>query len=313
MALGRQKAAVEMKHCDKCTTPEQSDFINPVLLQICRSYGANEEEHRMAQFKNLMEIFKLLDKSNCKKCNLPTCMAFAAAVLKGAKPLSDCPAVEQDIIKRYQGQNTNHQSLEQDADEAAERLKRKIRAWDFAASARRLGMQVADNKLTLRCLGKTVSVDTQGNIITDIHVHSWLTAPVLNYIAEGAGVPVAGQWVPFRELEGGKTWYRLFGQMCEKPLKKVADNYTGLFNDMLELFNGKQVENHYDSDISLVLHPLPKVPVLICYWEPDDGLASDLNLFFDSTAEDNLNIESLYTLGVGLTMMFEKITLRHRY
>ncbi|MCP4147099.1 MAG: DUF3786 domain-containing protein, partial [bacterium] len=98
----------------------------------------------------------------------------------------------------------------------------------------------------------------------------------------------------------------------EKPLKKVADNYTGLFNDVLELFNGKKVENHYDSDISLVLHPLPKVPVLICYWEPEDGLASDLNLFFDSTAEDNLNIEALYTLGVGLTMMFEKITLRHR-
>jgi len=41
----------------------------------------------MAQFKNLMEIFQLLDKSNCKKCNLPTCMAFAAAVFKGEKML----------------------------------------------------------------------------------------------------------------------------------------------------------------------------------------------------------------------------------
>jgi hypothetical protein len=266
----------------------------------------------MAQFKNLMEIFQLLDKSNCKKCNLPTCMAFAAAVFKGEKTLSDCLAVEQEIIERFQGKSANHNILEKDADEAAERLKRKIRALDFTLAARRQDVQLADNKLTLKCLGKNVSVDTQGNIITDIHVHSWLTSPVLNYVTEGAGIPVAGQWVPFRELEGGKTWYRLFGQMCEKPLKKVADNYTGLFNDMLELFNGKEVENHYDSDISLVLHPLPKVPVLICYWEPDDGLESDLNLFFDSTAEDNLNIEALYTLSVGLTMMFEKITLRHR-
>ena len=32
----------------------------------------------MAQFNNLMEILQLLDKSNCKKCNKPTCMAFAA-------------------------------------------------------------------------------------------------------------------------------------------------------------------------------------------------------------------------------------------
>ena len=266
----------------------------------------------MARFKNLMEIFQLLDKSNCKKCNLPTCMAFAAAVFKGDKPLAECPVIAKDIIEKYQGQSANHNTLEQEAEEAAKQLKRKISTLDFASAARRLGVPFADNQLTFKCLGKNVSVDTQGNIITEIHVHSWLMAPVLNYIAEGAGTPVTGRWVPFRELEGGKTWYRLFGQMCEKPLKKVADNYTGLFNDMLELFNGKQVENHYDSDISLVLHPLPKVPVLICYWEPEDGLASDLNLFFDSTAEDNLNIEALYTLGVGLTMMFEKITLRHR-
>ena len=105
--------------------------------------------------------------------------------------------------------------------------------------------------------------------------------------------------------------YRLFGQRCEKPLKEVADTYTDLFEDMIHIFNGKQVENHYESDISLVLHPLPKVPILICYWRPDDGLESDLNLFFDSTAEDNLNIESIYALATGLVVMFEKIALRH--
>ncbi len=82
---------------------------------------------------------------------------------------------------------------------------------------------------------------------------------------------------------------------------------------MLELFNGREVKKLFDSDISLVLHPLPKVPILICYWKPEEGLESDLNLFFDSTAEDQLSIESLYTLGVGLTIMFEKITLRNRH
>ncbi|HUU41934.1 MAG TPA: DUF3786 domain-containing protein [Desulfatiglandales bacterium] len=80
---------------------------------------------------------------------------------------------------------------------------------------------------------------------------------------------------------------------------------------VFRLFNGRQVENHYASDISLVLHPLPKVPILICYWKPEDGLESSLNLFFNSTAEDNLKIESLYTLGAGLARMFEKISLTH--
>ena len=109
----------------------------------------------------------------------------------------------------------------------------------------------------------------------------------------------------------GKSWAGLFSQRCEIPLKNVADNYTDLFNDMLHIFNGKQTEKYYESDISLVLHPLPKVPILICYWKPEDGLESDLNIFFDSTAEENLNIESIYSLGTGLVTMFEKISLRH--
>jgi hypothetical protein len=53
------------------------------------------------------------------------------------------------------------------------------------------------------------------------------------------------------------------------------------------------------------------VPLLICYWKPEEGLASELNLFFDATAEENLNIDSIFALGTGLMMMFEKIALRH--
>ena len=56
---------------------------------------------------------------------------------------------------------------------------------------------------------------------------------------------------------------------------------------------------------------MPKVPLLICYWKPEDDLESELNIFFDSKAEDNLPIESIYTLGAGLVVMFEKLALRH--
>ena len=265
----------------------------------------------MDQFKNPMEIFKLLDKSNCRKCNKPTCLAFAAAVFQGQKQLDECPQLDREIIKRHGGMAVNQIPLEQMQYESIEHLKRKIVKIDLSSSARRLGEKFFNEKLTIKCLGKDFSVDTNGNISTDIHVHSWIAVPVLNYILEGAGTPVSGRWVPFRELEGGKKWYRLFEQRCEKPLKKVADTYTDLFEDMIHLFNGRQVENHYASDISLVLHPLPKVPLLICYWKPEEDLASDLNIFFDSKAEENLNIESIYTLGTGLVIMFEKLALRH--
>jgi hypothetical protein len=265
----------------------------------------------MTQLKNVMEIFKLLEKSNCRECNEATCLAFAAAVFKGQKQLGECPRLDSSVVAAHGGGVERQKSVEQEQDELMAQMKEKISSIDLSSAAARVGGNYSNGKLTIKILGKDFSVDDAGNITTDIHVHPWVVMPLFSHIVEGTGVPVSGKWVPLRELKNGQTWYRLFGQRCEKPLKRIADIYTDLFEDMIHIFNGKPVENHYESDISLVLYPLPKVPILICYWKPDDGLESDLNLFFDATAEEHLNIESIYALGAGLVMMFEKIGLRH--
>lgn len=39
----------------------------------------------------LIEILKLLPKTNCRKCGLPTCMVFAAQAVDGVRGAGDCP------------------------------------------------------------------------------------------------------------------------------------------------------------------------------------------------------------------------------
>jgi acetyl-CoA decarbonylase/synthase complex subunit gamma len=43
-----------------------------------------------------LEIFKLLPKTNCKKCGMPTCLAFAMALAQKRVKLEDCPYVSQE-------------------------------------------------------------------------------------------------------------------------------------------------------------------------------------------------------------------------
>jgi len=43
-----------------------------------------------------IEIFKLLPKTNCSKCGVPTCLAFAMALAAGKAELSKCPDVSED-------------------------------------------------------------------------------------------------------------------------------------------------------------------------------------------------------------------------
>jgi len=267
----------------------------------------------MIQLTNPMEIFKLLDRSNCRKCHELTCLAFAAAVFTGQRQLIECPNLESHDFEPSDGKSNGRVTLEQEMESTLEELKTRVASVDLCSAAPKLGASFSDSKLTIKVLGKNLSVDSTGNITTDIHIHSWVTIPVLTHIIQSKGTPFSGEWAPLRELRNGKTWYRLFEQQCEKPLKRLADRHTGLFEDMIRIFNGKQVERHFSSDFSLVLSPLPKVPILICYSKAEDGLESNLKVFFDSTAEDHLNIDSIYLLGVGLAKMFKKIALRHSF
>ncbi len=42
----------------------------------------------------LIEILKLLPKTNCRKCGYSTCMVFASLIVEGAKDQSDCPELK---------------------------------------------------------------------------------------------------------------------------------------------------------------------------------------------------------------------------
>ncbi|KPK31962.1 MAG: hypothetical protein AMK70_11435 [Nitrospira bacterium SG8_35_1] len=46
-----------------------------------------------------VQIFKLLPKTNCKKCGFPTCLAFAMKLAQGGVELSACPDVSDEAVK----------------------------------------------------------------------------------------------------------------------------------------------------------------------------------------------------------------------
>ncbi len=125
----------------------------------------------MSQLNNTVEILKVLNKSNCRECNELTCLAFAAAVFKGNKQLAECPHLEGDVIERFRGKTETRKTPEQDLDESVEKLKRNVSEIDLSSSARRLGAEFSDDRLTIKICGKNFSVDSKGNLSSDIHIN----------------------------------------------------------------------------------------------------------------------------------------------
>ena len=47
-----------------------------------------------------MDLYNFLPKTNCKKCNPKTCMAFALALLQGKVKIEDCPPLLEPKYKK---------------------------------------------------------------------------------------------------------------------------------------------------------------------------------------------------------------------
>lgn len=265
--------------------------------------------------KNAMDIFQALEKSNCGKCGEKTCLAFAGAVYTGRRRIQECPQLGAAEIARFSESTLADDGMAAEFDFAAfvARQAEEIARLDLHATALRVGGKVKNDRLVLDILGKPFSIDQSGKMSSDLHMTPWLVAPLLDYVLTCQGVPVSGEWISMREIDGGKEKYPLFKKRGEEVLKVLADKYPDFFNDIIHMFSGKQVAEQFASDISVVLHPLPLVPFMFCYWQPDDGLGSTFNVFFDRSINHNLNIESAFMLASGVARMVEKLAEHHGF
>ena len=265
----------------------------------------------MQRFKTPLEIYALLPRTNCRDCGMPNCLAFAAAVLKDEKRPADCPHLGGDARARLDGNVARQVNIETSREERLAELRKRIAATDILARAEQLGCRREGDALVITCLGKEFAVDRAGGLASQCHTHAWFALPLLDHLLHGEGAEPSGRWAPFRELTQGKTWAPLFEQRCERPLKRIADGHSDLFEALAGMFGGVSAGRAFDSDISVVLFPLPRLPMLICYWRPEDGMESQLHLFFDDTAERNLPVDSLFTMATGIVRMLEQIMHRH--
>ncbi len=267
----------------------------------------------MAEFRNAMEIFVLLERSNCRRCGEKTCLAFAGAVFRGIRSLQDCPRLDASAVQCLTQGAQESRNEDQESERSLSALRETIQGLDLAEAARRIGGHFSKDRLTVKVLGKDFSIDGKGNFSSAIHIIPWVTVPFLTYIIRCKDMPVAGEWISFREIREGQERYSLFKKRCEEAMKRVADIWPELFDDIVHLFDGRHVDRQFASDISVVLHLLPRVPLMICYWRESEGIDSSLNVFFDRTVNENLDVGAVYMLATGLTQMFEKLAIQHGY
>lgn len=278
--------------------------------------GGSEEQPAAVSVKRTspMEILKLLERSNCGECGLPTCLAFASQVSQGLRPLGDCPRLSADVVAEQGPRLTPAPAADRDEPDPASiipRLCERIEQVDFAEAAQRLGVQLGGDRLQIHVLGRLFEVDARGGLHTMCHVNSWVQLPLLFFILDGAGRQPTGDWQTFGDLPRSQDWTRFFDYKCAQVFARMASEQPDLFEDILDLFASREPADDTDADWVKTLWPLPRVPIRFCYWAAEDDIPAQLTVLFDATASDNLGPEGIFQLCRGLAEMFQKIIIHH--
>ncbi|MEJ2226599.1 MAG: DUF3786 domain-containing protein [Syntrophobacterales bacterium] len=215
----------------------------------------------------VMEVLKTLPRTNCGECGQATCLAFATQVIN-----------------------------------ALDALQEKVAPLDLASVAPGIGArydeEIGRPFLRLSYFGHNLQVfKDEVRYPEGIEANPWDAILLYNYMASQGQTEPTGTWITFQSLPNSvsktKTLKRLEGEL--------AAHFAGKQSQLEETaarLGAEPVQTAGDADLQLVFHPLPRVPVLMLFWEADqeEDFPAQVHLLFDGNVSDYLDLESLLFL-----------------
>ncbi|HPC89100.1 MAG TPA: DUF3786 domain-containing protein [Methanothrix sp.] len=108
------------------------------------------------------------------------------------------------------------------------------------------------------------------------------------------GYKQKGEWISFKEVWGGQSFYPAFKDSTLRPLEEsLKRDPDGLLKDLMERFGGQPVEG---GDASVELVTFPEVRIRIIFWNGDEELPPEVTILFDRGLAEIITTEDIAVL-----------------
>ena len=128
----------------------------------------------------------------------------------------------------------------------------------------------------------------------DVSIHHRVL--FLHYLCHANGTPLTGEWITFKELPGGQIYIEPYQKRTIKPLLKYFGQRIEKFMELASSLGGEKASF---GDASIIMRPLPRVPLGFIFWEGDEEFPPRANIIYDAAAKNYLPTED-YALLPGL-------------
>jgi len=182
-----------------------------------------------------LQLVRHTPLSNCGTCGLPTCLAFAAAVLKVGKKLTDCPFINiKGLDMTEVRQSTDNLQLEKKDLQFIAFLKSELQPVDFSRLAPTLGAvyQNPPPALTLTYLGRKTVISKDEITINGQPPGDHRDQILLyNYLRSGGGRTPDGEWLGLESLPNTISKVKTLSTYGEEPLARcLSTEGPGIFS-----------------------------------------------------------------------------------
>lgn len=254
----------------------------------------------------VMDVLKSLPRTNCGDCGQPTCLAFATRVIKEGEDLTRCPhltaaaAPLREAVRAQQaaGVGRRRESIAI----SLEVLQEKVAPLDFAALAQGLGAGCGEEAgrpyLALPYFGDCLQVfKDELRYPPGALADPWDAILLYNYIASRGTAAPSGQWIAYNSLPNSVSKAKTLARLE----KKLAEHFRGraaLLKKRAAALGGEPVQVGEDADVQVVFAPLPRVPLLLLFWDAEaaEGFDAQARFLFDATVVHFLDLESMLFL-----------------
>ncbi len=156
--------------------------------------------------------------------------------------------------------------------------------------------------LSLRFLGRPISIPWPGLEIRTQDNGGSLSIQqqilIFHYLLgawRSSGVKILGDWIAYREVPDGRFYLDAFLKRAQRPLVQAFGEQP---ERLVELAQSGYGARPFDQgDHSVIVHPLPLVPVALILWRGDEEFPPDGNILFDRSISSILSAEDIAWLA----------------
>ncbi|MBI4489836.1 MAG: DUF3786 domain-containing protein [Deltaproteobacteria bacterium] len=134
-------------------------------------------------------------------------------------------------------------------------------------------------------------------------LYPFLSVLLLHYLVGAKDIPLQGEWITFRQLDGGETYFSAFSQRAIQPIEKTFGDKPQLLISCAEALGGAFFPY---GDVGVKVPCFPMLPILVVLWAADEEFPASANILYDKSAGLFLPTEDLAVCGSMLTSALVK-------